>query len=211
MSERGRRLYDWWSRHPGAFRLLYGVVFLGQERQRRRASLDRLGVTPGDRVVEVGCGRGNTLAALSETVGPDGSVIGIDYSSGMTRTARDRTKTAGLSNVTVIAGDAHRLPLATDSVDAAYAAMSLTAMPDATRVTRETRRVLRPGGRLSILDARPFQHGAWRLLNPLVVPVSTWLTDWHPKTDPVAALRAAFDDVTVDADTGGAILVATGE
>lgn len=208
MTSRGQRLYDWWSQHPTAFRLLYGVAFLGRERQLRERSLAGLDLQSGETVLEVGCGRGNSLAALADRVGPTGRVIGVDFSQRMVETARDRIAREGVTNASVVRADATRLPLAADSVDAAYASMSLTATTDARRAAGETARVLRSGGRFGLLDARPFQRPGWRLLNPIVVPVARVLTDWHPETDPVHALRAAFDDVTVEADTGGSILVA---
>ena len=208
MSSRGRRLYDWWSRHPTALRVLYGVVFFGRERRFRQRSVQRLDLSPGDRVIELGCGRGNSLARLREAVGPDGTVIGVDYSSGMTRAASERVERAGWDNVHVVRADAGTLPVAPDSVDAAYAAMSLTAMPDAAGVTRAASEAIRPGGRFGLLDARPFQHWPWQLLNPIVVPVSKALTDWHPETDPIDALAVSFDEVRVTTDTGGAIVLA---
>ncbi len=162
-------------------------------------------MSSGDAVIEVGCGRGTTLPGLADRVGPTGTVVGVDYSEGMVETARERV--ADRPNTSVVRADAGQLPFAENTFDAAYAAMSVTAMPHADRVAAETARVLRSGGRVSLLDARPFQDAGWRLFNPLVVPVARWLTDWHPETDPVAAFRAAFDDVRVHADTGGSILV----
>lgn len=211
MSARGRRLYDWWSRHPLALRALYGVVFLGREAALRRASVAALDLSPGDTVIEVGCGRGNSFERLREAVGPTGRVVGVDFSPGMTRAARDRVARAGWSNVHVVRADAARLPVCPDSADAVYAAMSLTAMPDVPRVVRAARDALRPGGRFAVLDARPFQHGPWRALNPLVVPLSRLATDWHPETDPVAAMRERFPTVSADETTGGAVVVAVGE
>lgn len=210
MSSRGRRLYDWWSRHPVALRALYGLVFLGREETLRRASVEALSLSSGETVIELGCGRGNSFGRLRDTVGSSGRVVGVDFSPGMVRAARERVTREGWENVHVVRGDAGRLPVAPESADAVYAAMSLTAMPDATQVAREAEGVLRSGGRMAVLDARPFQHGPFRVLNPLVVPLSEFATDWHPETDPVDAMRAAFPDVASDETTGGAVVVVVG-
>jgi len=209
VSERGQRLYDRWSRHVGAFDLLYGVVFLGREREFRRRSVAALDLSVGDTVLELGCGPGNSFERLREEVGAQGSVVGVDYSAGMVAQARERIAAAGWANVEAVRGDGQRLPVAAESVDAVYAAMSLSAMPDPESALREATRVLCPNGRLALLDARPFQRGLWRASNPLVIPVARWLTDWNADVDVVRVLGETFEDVSVFDSTGGALVVAT--
>jgi ubiquinone/menaquinone biosynthesis C-methylase UbiE len=204
----GRRLYDWWSEHTGALRGLYALAFLGREGRFRRRSVDALGPEPGDRVLELGCGPGNSLARLREAVGSDGLVVGLDYSEGMVRRARERIANEGWDNVHVARGDATSPPVAPDTFDAVYAAMSLTAMPDPAAAVRAAATALAPAGRFAALDARPFQ-GAFSALNPIVVPVLARLTDWDHETDVPAAVDAAFDSSTVHSYQGGTIYVAS--
>jgi demethylmenaquinone methyltransferase/2-methoxy-6-polyprenyl-1,4-benzoquinol methylase len=207
VSERGQRLYDRWSRHVRAFDLLYGVVFLGREREFRRRSVAALDLDRGDTVLELGCGPGNSFETLREAVGDAGTVLGVDYSTGMVRRASERIDSAGWANVHTLAGDAENLPVDAESVDAVYASMSLSAVPDPRAAAREAARVLRPAGRIAVLDARPFQRGLWRALNPIVVPVSTWLTDWNAGVDIVEVLNDVFADVSVFKSTGGGVVV----
>lgn len=204
----GRRLYDWWSRHPGLLRLLYAIVFLGRNRRLRRASVEALALEPGHRVLELGCGAGNSFAELREAVGETGQVVGVDYSGGMTSQAADRIHRAGWRNVHVVRGDAARLGLRAESFDAAYLAMSLSAMPDVEAVLAEADECLRDGGRLVVLDARPFQHWPWRMLNPVVVPLATRLTNWFPALDIPGALRRQFPAVSVRNWHGGSVYIA---
>jgi len=65
-------VYDWWSRHPGALEVLYALAFLGRESAFRGRSLAALDPQSGERVLEVGCGTGNSLGPLREGVAPDG-------------------------------------------------------------------------------------------------------------------------------------------
>lgn len=128
--QQGHRLYDWWSRHPQALDVLYSVAFIGRERLFRQRALDTL--TPTERVLEIGCGRGNSFEPIRGDVGSDGIVVGLDVSRGMTKAARVRIRNAGWRNVHAIHGDARHPPIADGTFDAAYAAMSLSAVPEPT-------------------------------------------------------------------------------
>ncbi|MFB6362308.1 MAG: class I SAM-dependent methyltransferase [Halobacteriales archaeon] len=204
----GRRLYDRWSRRPGLLRLLYMVVFLGRNRHLRRRSIAALELEGGDRVLELGCGTGNALARLRTSVGPTGEVVGVDYSAGMTERAADRIGSAGWQNVHVARADAAQPPVTSGRFDAVYLAMSLSAMPDVEAVLAAAADCLKEGGRLVVLDARPFQHWPWRLLNPLVVPLAKRLTNWFPSVDIPAALRRRFTSFSITEWQGGSVYVA---
>jgi demethylmenaquinone methyltransferase/2-methoxy-6-polyprenyl-1,4-benzoquinol methylase len=201
---RGARLYDRLAARPWLLGLVYAATFHGDERAVRRASLDALGLDPGDRVLELGCGPGNSLAALADRVGPAGRVVALDYSAGMVGRARDRP------TVDVLRADATRPPVADGSFDAVYAAMSLSATADPAAAVEGARAALRPGGRLVVLDARPFRRAPWTALSPVVEPVARRLTNWHPETDVAGAMRDRFASVAADATTGGAVFVAVG-
>lgn len=204
----GRRLYDRWSRHPGLLRLLYTVVFLGRNHTLRRRSIEALELEPGDRVLELGCGTGNAFSALRTQVGEAGQVVGIDYSEGMTEQAADRIGSAAWQNVNVVRADAAHPGVAPGRFDAVYLAMSLSAMPDVEAVLAAADQRLRVGGHLVVLDARPFQHWPWRVLNPLVVPLAKRLTNWFPTVDIPALLRRRFEIATLRDHHGGSIYIA---
>lgn len=205
---RWQSLYDWWSHHPRALAVLYQVVTVGREDAFRRRSVEALDLAAGECVLAVGCGNGNGFAALRDRVGPTGRVVGLDASRGMVRAARGRVRDRGWENVDVLRGDACDPPMAPATVDAASAAMSLSAVPDPKRAVAAVASVLRPGGRLVVLDARPFQQWPWRALNGLVVPLARAATNWVPEVDLVAALRDAFETVDVATFNGGSMFVA---
>lgn len=201
-------LYDWWSRNTWALRGLYGAVFLGRGRTFRERSVAALDLGPGDSVLELGCGPGNSFQRLRSAVGPDGCVVGVDYSRGMVRRAAKRVAAAGWDNVHVIRGDATRSGVAEGAFDAVYAAMSLSAVPDPLAAVDAAHDALRPGGRLSVLDAQPFQHFPLTLLNLLFVPLFEALTDWVPEVDLPAGIGERFDETTVTTYTDGTLFVA---
>lgn len=207
----GRRLYDWWGRNPWALRALYTLAFLGRERTFRRRSVAALQLEAGDSVLEVGCGNGNSFRRLREAVGPEGRVVGVDYSHGMVTAATRRIEREGWENVHAVFGDATTLGVQSNAFDAAYASMSLSAMPDPIAAIENVARCLRPAGRLAVLDARPFQPLPLRILNPLVVPVLEALTDWDSETDIPAGIESHFESATVRGYNAGTIYVASAE
>jgi len=205
---RGQRVYDWWSRHGGLLRRLYDVVFLGKQARLRRETVDALALSAGDSVLDVGCGDGINFPRLRERVGPSGRVVGLDYSAGMVARARKRVIEAGWENVHVLRGDAQQTGVGAEAFDAVVSTMAVSAMPETERVAEEAARALRPGGRIALLDARPFPRLPWSLANPLVERLSAWATDWRPEVDVVGALEATFGEVSVSEYVSGAVFVA---
>jgi ubiquinone/menaquinone biosynthesis C-methylase UbiE len=208
---RGQRVYDWWSRHGRLLRGLYDVVFLGKQARLRTEAVDALALSPGDSVLDVGCGDGINFPRLRADVGSSGQVVGVDYSAGMVSQARERARGADWENVHVLHGDAQHLGIRPDAFDAVLSTMAVSAMPRPEQVAREVARTLRPGGRIALLDARPFPRLPWSLANPLVELLSAWATDWNPEGDVVGALEAVFEEVVLSEYVDGAVFVAVGQ
>ena len=112
-------------------------------------SVARLGLEPGERVLEVGCGTGVFLPGLAESTGPTGGVVGFDHSAAFLDEARKRLVSSGLEErVELVQGDAHHLPFPDATFDAAHCERVLMHVEDPDRVIGEMRRVVRPGGRV---------------------------------------------------------------
>jgi phosphatidylethanolamine/phosphatidyl-N-methylethanolamine N-methyltransferase len=205
------RVYDWWSRHPGLFDLFARAAFFGRYRELRETAADRLDLVPGDRVLDLACGTGPNVPLLVDRTGADGTVLGLDHSRGMVAAARDRAHEQDHAPVRVARADAGNLPLPDDAMDAALCTLSLSAIPDHLAAIQELRRVVRPSGRVVVLDAQPYQSGPMRLFNPLVNRVSAVATNWYPDRHLPTDLRAAFgaDRVDVELYNGGTAFVAT--
>jgi ubiquinone/menaquinone biosynthesis C-methylase UbiE len=115
--------------------------------EQRRATRGVLALQPGERVLDIGCGPGLLAEEMTEEVGPDGRVDGIDTSESMLAIASRRA-----APVHYATGDALSLPYPDQTFDAAVATQVYEYVPDMPAALAEARRVLRPGGRLLILD-----------------------------------------------------------
>jgi ubiquinone/menaquinone biosynthesis C-methylase UbiE len=138
-------------------------LFLGgQERAFREHLLALAGVEAGESVLDIGCGTGTLAIAAAGHVGRHGSVAGIDASKEMIARARRKAARAGIPVAFELA-PAERLPFSDGRFDVVLSTLMLHHLPRTTRqqCAREVRRVLKPGGRILVVDfGRPqARHG----------------------------------------------------
>jgi SAM-dependent methyltransferase len=112
-----------------------------------RAAVAELGLPPGGRALDAGCGTARALPLLREAVGPSGTVVGVDLTPEMLREA---TVLGRHRDGALVEGDGARLPLREGTFDAALAAGLVHHLPDPEAGLRELARVTRPGGRLAL-------------------------------------------------------------
>lgn len=145
-----------WTRRQEAIRALGAPVSAWM--------LDALALQPGQRVLELAAGLGETGMLAAELVAPMGGVIVSDQADGMLDGARARALELGLSNIEfqVLLAEWIDLPLA--SVDAVLCRWGYMLLADPSAGFAETRRVLRPGGRLALAVWDSVQHNPWALL-----------------------------------------------
>lgn len=110
------------------------------------------GIRKGDTVLDLGSGAGNDCFVARKEAGPEGKIIGIDFSDDMIVRARQNAQTSGFDNVSFILGDIESIPLEDQSVDVIVSNCVLNLVPDKRKVFTEMHRVLRPGGHFSISD-----------------------------------------------------------
>ncbi|MFY1692932.1 class I SAM-dependent methyltransferase [Plantactinospora sp. WMMB782] len=124
-----------------------GVDFFGP---MGRELVRRAGLRPGERVLDVGCGRGAVLLPAADAVGPTGRIVGIDLAPTMVELTRADVAAAGLSQVRVEVADAEAPPLPEASFDAVLAGLVVFMLPAPLDALHAYRRLLRPGGRLGL-------------------------------------------------------------
>jgi len=142
------------------------LLSFGQDPRWRRFLVDRIEAGPNDAVLDVACGTGAISLALARSYGC--SVLGLDQSAEMLAEGRRRVAAAGLENrVRLEQGNAETLAFPDGAFDALTSGYLLRYVEDPAATLAELARVVRPGGRMAILDfgvpGNPVARAAWRL------------------------------------------------
>lgn len=142
-----RRAYNLWS-------WFYGYVGVPLERKARMLGLDEVAVRSGEKVLEVAVGPGATFVEILRRVGPGGTVTGVDLSPRMLDQTRRRALRAGWRKVDVKEADARQLPFPDGAFDVLFNSYMLDLIPlgEMPVVLGEFLRVLKPGGRLALVN-----------------------------------------------------------
>jgi SAM-dependent methyltransferase len=164
-AHRAASLAGWEAAAPGWTRRQEAIRGLGMPVSRWM--LDAVSPQPGERVLELAAGLGETGMLAAELVAPLGGVIISDQAEAMLDGARARAGELGLSNVEfqVLSAEWIDLPLA--SVEIVFCRWGYMLMADPSAALAETRRVLRPGGRLALAVWDAVEHNPWARLPSL--------------------------------------------
>ena len=140
--------------------LMNDLLSAGLHRVWKAYTVAVANVRPGDKVLDIAGGTGDLARAFAAKVGDRGTVVHSDINESMLRVGRDRLLDEGLALPSIVC-DAERLPFADDAFDLVSVAFGLRNMTHKERALAEMRRVLRPGGKLLVLEfskvAEPLQ------------------------------------------------------
>lgn len=128
------------------------VVDLPIRRRYMRPVLDRVGIQPGETVLELGPGPGAFTVDAARRVGVQGKLIVVDIQPEMITQVESRVRQAGLNNVEMHVASAYELPIEDASVERAFLITVLPEIPDPVCGLREIHRVLKPGGFFSTTE-----------------------------------------------------------
>jgi SAM-dependent methyltransferase len=172
--------------------------------------LEAAGLQPGHTVLELTAGPADTGLMAAELVAPGGTAIITDNSEGMLEAARARAKEVGATNVEIRAMEAEWIDMPTASVDAVLCRWGYMLLADPEAALRETRRVLRPGGRVALAAWAGPEQNPWLALMGKVM-IDRGLVEPEPPDTPgpLAFGRrpgqieelldaAGFDDIVVE-------------
>jgi SAM-dependent methyltransferase len=145
------------------------------------ATMEHAAVAAGERVLDVGCGCGDTTLELASRVGATGRVLGVDISRVMLDRARELAAQAGFSNVELASVDAQTYALPRAAFDLVYSRFGVMFFTDPPAAFANLRRSLRPGGRLAFVCWRTLGENPWMAV-PLMAAMQ-YLTVTPPPPD----------------------------
>src|SRR3954471_5607340 len=172
-AEKRDRVAEVFDQVAGRYDLMNDLMSLGLHRYWKAFAIACARPRPGERVLDVAAGSGDLAAALAARVAPAGEVWATDVNRKMLERGRDRLLDAGVL-APAVQCDAERLPFPADYFDCATLGFGLRNMTHKEQALAEMARVLKPGGRLVVLE---FSH-VWEPLKPLYDLYSFRVLPW---------------------------------
>jgi demethylmenaquinone methyltransferase/2-methoxy-6-polyprenyl-1,4-benzoquinol methylase len=167
-----------------------------------------MNVGKGARVLEIACGTGRNFPHIQRVIGPEGHLVGLDYTPEMLAAAERQVRHRGWKNVTLVRADAAERVFEEASFDAALCVLALSGIPRHRDAIARCHEALAPGATFAVCDAQPFP-GRLRALNPLIRAIYEPLAGWDADRNVPEDLRSAFGNASLRTQNFGSFFIAT--
>jgi len=160
MEDKSRQIRRMFDRIARRYDLLNHLLSAGSDFYWRKAALDRLNTSAGSRILDVGIGTGDLALGLLRRTKKPAVVIGVDLAVKMMQVGRKKAHQQNNQPIRFVGGNAEALPLKTDMFDGAMVAFGVRNFSDISAGLDSMHRVLKPGGRIVVLElSRPLYWG----------------------------------------------------
>lgn len=153
VEEKAKRVADVFHSVAGKYDLMNDLMSMGIHRLWKRFTIELSGVRKGHRVLDLAGGTGDLTKRFSDLVGPTGEVVLADINDSMLKVGRSRLTDEGYAgNIDYVQADAEHLPFPENSFNVVSIAFGLRNVTDKDQALRDMTRVLKPGGKLLVLE-----------------------------------------------------------
>lgn len=203
-----RQVYSYWGKSPGMYKIASFVAFFGKENFLRENAVANLKLRPGDRVLDLACGRGYNFSYLMDKIGNNGMIIGVDYVHEMLNVAKKRMNEKGWDSIRIIREDAAKIDFPKNYFDGVISTLGISAIPDHKEALKRAVYSLKNKKRLVILDGKSF-NGSYKILNPLI-NCTRWSESWDKNKNIITDAKKLLNDVVIEEFSGGSFFILTG-
>lgn len=160
------RVHDVFEAISDNYDKMNSVISFQQHLKWRKDTMKRMNVQEGAKALDVCCGTADWTIAMAEAVGPEGEVIGLDFSRNMLKIGEEKVKELNLKHASLVHGNAMELPFPDNTFDYVTIGFGLRNVPDYLQVLKEMCRVVKPGGIVVCLEtSHPTMFGYKQLFN----------------------------------------------
>jgi SAM-dependent methyltransferase len=155
---------EYWNQQAGPRWVSHQEFLDAQIAPLGRLAMERGLLAPGERVIDVGCGCGDSTLEIARRVGAAGAVVGIDLSAVMLERARERSRAANAGNASFLQADAQTHAFEPATFDLLYSRFGVMFFADPVAAFVNLRRALRASGRLAFVCWQPLARNPWMLV-----------------------------------------------
>lgn len=154
------RVHNVFEKISGKYDQMNSVISFQQHKHWRKDVMRRMNVQKGSKALDVCCGTADWTIALAGATGPNGEVVGLDFSKNMLKVGEEKVRSLKLDQITLIQGNAMELPFPDGTFDYVTIGFGLRNVPDYLQTLKEMNRVLKPGGMAVCLEtSQPTMFG----------------------------------------------------
>lgn len=206
-----KKVYSYWGKKRTLYNLSSKISFFGYDNFLRNRVIDLMRLKKGSRVLDVACGTGLNFKFIENKIGNNGEIIAIDYVKEMIEAAEKEIKSNQYKNIRLIKEDAARMNFPNNYFDGIVSTLGMTAIPDHFEALKRCRKMLRPNGKIAILDGKYSDLKYAKFLVNSLLKIIRLEDTWDPKKDVIKDFGKLFKIIQIKKYFFDTIFILIGE
>ena len=187
-----KKVYSYWGKKRTLYNISSKISFFGYENFLRNRVIGLMNLKEGSRVLDVACGTGLNFKFIENKIGPSGKIIAIDYVKEMLEAAEKEMKSRQYKNIRLILGDAASMSFPNNYFDGIVSTLGLTAIPNHFEALKRCKKMLKPNGKIAILDGKYSDMKYAKFIINSLLKVIRLEGTWDSKKDVIKDLGKLF-------------------